>query len=139
MTLWEILGVIAGGLTAVGLGSGGIGYAYKAFRSSGDDVDDRVIANQERLIGQLQQQVDDLTGRVDLLSRENDVLKSLVMGSAVPPALDAALTGVASRIVDRVGEVEDHIAQGVLAMTDAVTKLLSEISGTMQEIREQRT
>lgn len=146
MSWLEILGFVAGGLTAVGICAGGLGYAYKAFKHGGDEIEDRVIAltkaENDQLSRQteiLRRQLADLEKRIDALQGENEMLRGLVMGTAVPPALDAALTGVANRIIERVDAAEDHLAQGVLAMTNAVTQLLGEIALTVKGLRAEGT
>ena len=68
-----------------------------------------------------------LEGQLNALQDQATELRKLVMLEHVPAALDAALTGVASRIVQRVGEAEDRISEGVLTMSDAITKSFSQL------------
>jgi hypothetical protein len=77
----------------------------------------------------------ELSGRVAELSAQNANLAGLVVGETVPKPIADALTGIANDIRAQVSETEDHLATGILAMTEAVTKVIGELRDVVAELR----
>lgn len=66
--------------------------------------------------------------------RLTDDLRKMVMLDRIPKALDDALTGITTRIIGSIdetnghlAETEDRIGQGILTMSDAITKAISQL------------
>lgn len=147
----QVAAVILGGM---GVAAAGIGHLIRSFKSGQDEVEDRVIklTQQEnealaRKVETLEAELHDahgerkfLEGRVDELSQQNAQLAALIAGDKVPKGLEDALTGITQRIIARIEDSEratlarleqseEATSQGVIAVADAIQKVLSRVAG----------
>lgn len=89
--------------------------AAQAWQSEADALRTRVQRLEDEL-GDAKEKNTYLEGQVAQLTQDRDYLKSLVS--------EEHLTAMTDKVIDRIAESEDRIAQGILTMTDAISKAL---------------